>query len=328
MLTPEQIERRRNGLGGSDAAAAVGLSRYKTPLQLYLEKTSTGTIPPQTFTEHLHFGSMLEDLIAREYARRTNTKVQRSKTTHKHKIYPWMIAHVDRIVVGEQKILECKNVSEYAHRKSWGEEGSDEIPPEVYCQVTHYMCVLDMRSADVAAIVGGNRLKIYHVEYDPKIADALIDGEHVFWKHVVDLTPPAPMTLEDIDELYGQDDKADLYTHPDKPVRIMVERYAQARRQLLAAKEQLEQCEQEIKLDMAGYARLVDSTTQQVLVTWKQSKDGKVFDLEKFRREFPQLASMYEKTRPGARRFIVCHDQPKRDDTHLRNAIEDYFGEA
>src|SRR5690349_22686234 len=85
------LSARRSGVGGSDAAAALGLSKFKTPYQLWLEKTRLLEPDDLDAVERVHFGRIMEDIIAREYARRNGVKVRRRKQIIRHPKYPWMI---------------------------------------------------------------------------------------------------------------------------------------------------------------------------------------------------------------------------------------------
>ncbi|ADG20360.1 phage-type endonuclease [Paraburkholderia atlantica] len=176
---------RQAGIGGSDVAAALGLSRYKTAFQLWAEKT--GRLEPENLddVERIRFGNLMEEIIAREYARRNDVKVQRRNSIIAHPKYPFMRANVDRVVVGARRGLECKNVDGMAFRfGEWGEPGTDQVPDEYLLQCHHYMVVLDYPEWHLAACVGGNSLRTYIIERDAETEEMLIEQEHAFWQHV------------------------------------------------------------------------------------------------------------------------------------------------
>ena len=179
------LAERQIGVGGSDAAAALGMSRYKTAYQLWAEKT--GRLEPENLddVERIRFGNLMEEIIAREYSRRNDVKVQRRNASLTHPKYPFMRANVDRIVVGVRRGLECKNVDGLAFRYGeWGEPGTDQVPDEYLLQCHHYMTVLDYPEWHLAACVGGNSLRTYIIERDPATSEMLIEQEHAFWQHV------------------------------------------------------------------------------------------------------------------------------------------------
>ncbi|CAM5208732.1 hypothetical protein CDEN61S_03791 [Castellaniella denitrificans] len=117
----EWLEVRKTGIGGSDAAAAVGLSPYKSPLELWLEKTGRdATLPkpdPQDTTEPVYWGTLLEPIVAASYTQQTGRKVRKVNAVLQHPQHPWMLANLDREVIGggSVQILECKTAGELAH---------------------------------------------------------------------------------------------------------------------------------------------------------------------------------------------------------------------
>lgn len=199
---------RMGYLGGSDAAAAVGLSKWQPAYELWLEKTGQ-LVPkderPQEVAERLEWGNEMEAAIGRVYSRRTGFKIQRKaqETGIRSKEFPFMLAHVDYVVVGQRRGMDCKNVGGiyYAQSDEWGEPGSDQVPTHIYLQAQHYMAVLDYELWDIAALVGGNNLQIYTVPRDSGVIADLTAGEVEFWKMVETKTPPPldydhPRTLE------------------------------------------------------------------------------------------------------------------------------------
>ncbi|KVS50668.1 endonuclease [Burkholderia cepacia] len=182
---------RRTGIGGSDAAAALGESPYQTPYELYLDKL--GLAPPREETERMRMGRRLEAVIADEYALTRVVKLRRRNQPVRHPKYPWMLASPDRLVEGQRLGLEAKSVDPAAFRfGEWGDEGSDQVPTHYLLQVCHYMCVLDYARWDLAALVGGNHLRVYTIHRDVELEEMLIEREHAFWQHVERREPPEP----------------------------------------------------------------------------------------------------------------------------------------
>jgi putative phage-type endonuclease len=198
--TPEE---RRTGLGGSDAAAALGLSPWQTPLDLWEQKT--GLAPPVEQTEPMLWGQLLEDVIRREYARRTGYEVRPVQDLIRHPARPWMFAHVDGEIAGGQAILEVKTTRT---AQGWGEPDTDEIPLHYLLQVHHYLAVTAAEVCDVAVLIGGSDFRLYQVARDIEIEQRLIEGEAAFWAQVTKGVPPAPLTLEDAVRRWGHFDAA------------------------------------------------------------------------------------------------------------------------
>jgi len=187
MDRKQWLEERRKGIGGSDAAAVAGLSRYRTPIQVYMEKL--GLIDPPEENEAMYWGKKLEDLVADEFSVRTGLKVRRKNAILKHPEYPWMLANVDRLIVGKREGLECKTTSSYK-ASEWD---GDEIPWEYAIQCYHYMAVTGFDAWWIAALIGGNRFLYKRIERDEGIIDNLIKIESDFWhNHVLKGIPPEP----------------------------------------------------------------------------------------------------------------------------------------
>lgn len=137
MSRDEWLIERRKGIGGSDASIILGLNKWKTPFELWLDKT--GQVPvSESQSEAAYFGSLLEDIVAKEFEIRSGKKVRRKKAILRHPEYNFILANVDRMIVGEKAILECKTTSAY-NLKEWEDE---EIPESYIVQVQHYLGVL------------------------------------------------------------------------------------------------------------------------------------------------------------------------------------------
>ena len=129
---------RRKGIGGSDAAAVVGLSRYSSPLDIWLQKTRRKPATPDN--EAMHWGRLLEPVVREEFIRRTGLTVKECPYLMAHKDYPFMLANVDGIVSekdGTKAVLEIKTTNSFTTAK----DSEDGLPVEWYCQVQHYLAV-------------------------------------------------------------------------------------------------------------------------------------------------------------------------------------------
>jgi putative phage-type endonuclease len=194
MSEADWLKLRHTGIGGSDGATVMGLNQYKTPYELYPEKT--GQIEADDLSDNaaVHFGNVLEDVVATEYAERTGQKVTRSNMFYRDKEFDFLIANIDRKVVGAKKILECKTAGQYMSDQ-WGPgnkdgELDDTVPMPYLIQCTHYMAVLEVEECDLAVLIGGRDLRIYTIRFDHDLWHTLLDAYVKFWTCVETRTPP------------------------------------------------------------------------------------------------------------------------------------------
>jgi putative phage-type endonuclease len=192
-LTDAQREIRK--VGGSDVAIILGLSPFKTELELYHEKRGTLDLVDFSDNEPVEAGNVLEDGIAELAERRMSrawgrtVKLRRSNRTIIKPQWPWLTIHIDRDVVGEDRGVECKNVGARAAR-DWGKEGTDDIPTYYLPQVHTYMLVMNYPVWTVAAYFGGAEMRLYEIERSALWDELIIDRTKEFWQRVVDGHPP------------------------------------------------------------------------------------------------------------------------------------------
>jgi len=186
MLTTEQEAERKKGIGGSDAAAALGLSKLKTSRQLYHEKR--GEIPEGEYDAEVRWwGNQLEPIVRQRYAEKTGFTVLLPKDTLWHPVHKFMCAHIDGYVDTPRRGYEGKTAY---HSTGWGSEGTDEIPTEYLIQVQHYMAVTALPVFDVACLIG-RKFAYYEVPADPELQEMIIEGERDFARRLEEGDPPA-----------------------------------------------------------------------------------------------------------------------------------------
>ena len=182
----EWLKLRKKGIGGSDAAAVAGLNKWKSPIQVYMEKLDEA---PEVVRneESMYWGNVMEDIVAHEFSRRTGLKVRRRNAILKHPKHEFMLANVDRLIVGRKEGLECKTASEYA-KEEWKD---DEIPVAYLLQCQHYMAVTGYDAWWIAVLIGGNKFVYKRIERDDELINYLIEIEKNFWEsHVLKGIPP------------------------------------------------------------------------------------------------------------------------------------------
>lgn len=137
MLTKEQIANRVNFIGASDCSGVLGLSHWESPLSIWGYKTKLLEPPDLSDVLAVELGNELEDFVARRFEKETGKKVERVDETLFHPKFTFIGANLDRIVVGEDAVLECKTTSAWKE-KDWVDE---EIPQEYILQVLHQLAV-------------------------------------------------------------------------------------------------------------------------------------------------------------------------------------------
>ena len=265
-MTPSRAEflaRRKQGIGGSDVAAVLGVSPYRTPYQIWLDKT--GQAPEREETEILHFGQVLEQVIADEFVRRNGVKVQKRNAMYRHKDHPELVANIDRYIVGG-RILECKTCNAFAADK-FGKDG-DSVPDEYLLQVQHYMHITGIHEAVLAVLIGGNQYRQFELMYDWSLAEFAAAKCVEFWqKYVLTNTPPPATEHDDLAEYYTAKPGACINASPE-----MVDLIADAKAkkaEVKALEKELDSICFEIK-KFAGNNEIITMPGGKPLATWKQ----------------------------------------------------------
>lgn len=300
---------RKQGIGSSDAGAAVGLNPYKSQLELWLEKTGRdATLPkidPHDEESPAYWGNVLEPIVAWHYSKRTGKKVRRINAVLQHPDpeLPWMLANIDREVNGadDVQILECKTAGINGARL-W-KEG---VPEYVQLQVMHQLAVTGKQAADVAVLLGGQHLEIYRIERDEQMIARLIELERKFWHYVQTDTPP-PVDGSASSEaalrcLYPQDNgrTVDFSANAGLAATYLE---LKAVRQSITAKESRESQLKQILLQAMGEATRAQFSNG--FISWKRSKDSTVLDVERLLKEKPYLQVRFSKRKEGSRRFLI-----------------------
>ncbi len=215
-LTQEQRAARLGYLGGTDAAAVMGLSRYKSPVGLWAEKT--GAVVPNDRSQDLPIlvGEMLEDVVARLYTIKTGQKLERVNEVQRHKKFPFLCAQIDRRIVGTKMIFEAKSASAYKIDE-WNE---NDVPSEYILQGLHQLMVTGADACIIACLIGGNVDFVFKtIERDEDMIRELEEREVAFWnENVLGKKMPA-VTAHDAGTLAAlfpqKEEEGDPITFPD-----------------------------------------------------------------------------------------------------------------
>lgn len=296
------LAERQTGLGASDVSAILGYNDYRTPVQVFMEKT--GQLPSDDSSMRLRFGQHNEEFVAREYTEATGLRVQRFNPMLRHREFPCVIGHVDRLVIppgqkvaahkGEirtDKGLEAKTVDSYVYRYSgeWGEPGTDQCPTIYIIQSAIYMALTECPYWDLAALIGAGSqpLAIYPLRRDLDLEEELLRRSAEWWqKHVVAGVAPDPVNEDDVALLHPQAQKTEPVVATDE----ILFHVARLRRCKQAAKH-LEAVESQHALAVKRFMGDADTLVapDQVgakkpakLVTWGNRKARTTFDLMEF----------------------------------------------
>lgn len=297
-MTREEWERARQGsVGGSDAAAIVGLNDYASPYSLWAEKT--GRVIPEDISqrEAVRLGNDLEDYVAHRFAEATGKKVVRKNAIIKNDQYPWAHANVDRLVVGEDAGLEIKTTSALSLKAFKG----GDYPPRYYAQCLHYMAVTGRRKWYLAVLVLGIEFRVFEILWDDDEIAALMDMEKDFWECVESGVPPMVAGTEaDEDTLQaiyptGNGESVALFGRS-----LDLEHREALKAQIKALEQQVALIDQQIQQDMGAAEVARDGLWK---VTWRNCSRS-TFDRKRFEADHPGMIEAYMKT-SASRRFEV-----------------------
>ena len=295
----EWLKWRKRGIGGSDVSCLLGINKWKSEIELWLDKTNQTNEPPVE-NEAMTWGTIMEPIIRNHFAEVTGKTVVELKAMLQHPEYPFMLADVDGITVddkGNPAILEIKTASEYK-RSEW-EEG---VPAYYQTQVQHYLCVTGIQKAYVAVLVGGNSFKIYEVDADPEIQDMLIAVEKNFWNKVQNMIRPemdgSDAAKNLLDSLYRGGVEEQIVM-PEKAIEY-VDAYIEACAEEDNAKAKKQEASNHIKEIMGDYDK---ATCLGHSISWKPVSSERL-DTKALKEQEPEIYAKYVKT-TVARRFTL-----------------------
>lgn len=295
---PEEWMRiRKQYLTGTDAGAVCGMNPYKSAMQVYLDKTSPEIETMDT--EAMRLGRDLEDYVASRFMEASGKKVRRANAMYVNEQNPFMLANVDRLVVGERAGLECKTASPYSSDR-W-KDGN--IPEWYYLQCQHYIKTLEMDGWYLAVLIFGKGFQFIYIERDEEMLRYLVSIEKDFWEnHVKAGVMPSPDGSKGADELIQK-----YFRNREGIIRLNGFDEQIARRNELAGlikKMQTEQkaIEQELKLYL-GKEQAQVGISERFRVTWTEFESQRI-DTERLKREQPEIYRNYSKVQKSSRLSI------------------------
>lgn len=310
MSREEWLAERHKGIGGSDAAAVLGLSPWRSPVDIWLDKT--GRAAPKEETEAMRIGTELEGFVARRYCKEKGREVRRHNFMLRRGC---LLGDIDRLVVpvGAKEaahqgkirtdtILECKTTS-----MDW----PDGVPAYYVAQVQHYMglCPAEVVHADVAALfLTRKHFEVFRIERNEEdIADMFAVLADWWARYVETDTPPPPRDEADCKALWARS-KSGKSVDADEAARQLVADYAAAAKAAKEAEDTAAQIKDALCAFMGDAEILADPATGKPLVTWKSGKETSRTDWKAVAAALApsaELIAMHTASAPGARRFLL-----------------------
>ena len=274
---------RMQYIGGSDIAAIMSQSRWKTPYRLWAEKTGKIQMPDLSNVEAVEMGTRLEQFVADLFSEKTGKSVRKAPKTYSHPDYSYLVAHVDRLITGTDELLECKTCSAYKL-----EEWENKIPKEYILQVIWYLGITGRKRGWIACLIGGQKFVYMQIDFDEELFNLMVEKAVKFWNMVQNKIPPLILPEDDevLGEIYSEhtDDMMVLQDLNDRiaylqEIKMHIEEMSKEKREI----------ETELKSVIANKAGF---TTDRYKVTWK-SQISRRIDTELLKTEYPDLVQKY-----------------------------------
>lgn len=277
----EWLKLRSQYIGGSDAAAVVGMNAFSSPYSLWAEKT--GKTPGFSGNLATEVGTYLEEFVAQKFAEETGKKVRKCNYSFLNSQYPFAIANIDREIVGEDAGLEIKTTDTLNLKKF----KNGEYPANYYCQCVHYMAVTSKKKWYLAVLIGNKEFKWFTIERDEAEIAALMGAEKDFWECVKNNTPPAidgsKATTESIKTIYAESNNestVDLMAYKKE-----LELYSALGQQIKELQTQQDEAANRIKEFMGESS---GGHCDGFKVSWG-SRSRKTFDVKSFAEAHPDI---------------------------------------
>lgn len=295
----EWLKYRKMGIGGSDVAAILGISRWRSAIDLWLDKTNQ-TNDTIEENEAMEWGNIMEPVIRSHFAKVTGKKVVEVHAMLQYPKYPFMLADVDGITTddkGNPAILEIKTASEYK-RGDW----EDGVPAYYEIQVQHYLFVTGLKKAYVAVLIGGNSFRIFEVDADTEVRKMLVAVEKDFWNKVQNMIRPgidgSDAAKNLLDKVY-KGGRTEQIVLPEQAIEY-VDRYIEAAAEEDCAKAKKQEAANHIKDFMRDYEK---AECLGYTISWKPVSSERL-DAAALKENEPEVYKKYVKT-SMSRRFTV-----------------------
>ncbi len=276
MLTDEQRARRHKGIGASDTPIIMGYSSYKTPYQLYLEKT--GVIDgEEDITEQQYWGNALEPLIIKRFSEENNVEVTFPDTVY-HPDHPYIFANLDGWIPSENAIVEAKCANSF-QRKEWDMALTDGIPLIYLIQIAKQCVITNASRGYCAVLIGGMEYKQFVYERDAQLEHIIVQSDIDFWNCIQNKIEPDPINTADC--------RLKFPTPSPEKIAASTFKTENALSGLMDIKlriKELTEIEDQHKMHLMshmGKAEYLMGREGELLATWKANKKGtRVFNIK------------------------------------------------
>lgn len=290
---------RKTYIGGSDVAAILGLSPWKSAFMLYQEKIGEFEEEVTPAKEKL-FGRgkrwepiVVEMLVDELRGRGHDVEIIAQNQRYTDPEHSFLRAEIDLElrIDGEEVNGEAKTVNPWA-AKDWGDEDSDEIPIYYAAQVMHGLMVKPRNRAVVAALTGfDDKPRIHWITRDEETIAGIRAREIEFWERIQSRTPPEPATADDVKWLYQRD--AGTIAEADDALVSLCQQLKDIKVDIKTMEAREELIATQIKLAMAEAATLLYAGKP--IATWKTQSTRRV-DLKALEAAHPDIAEQFRKT--------------------------------
>lgn len=281
----EWLAMRRKGIGSTDASVITGHNDYKTPYQLWLEKTQGVETPDN---EIMRLGREFEDVVAKMYAEDNGVTVDGVNLFFRHPAHEYVCASIDRIVHGDARgdgLLECKTTVSQVHR-TW----NGDLPIVYFIQAQYQMLVTGFTWCDVSVLVLDTRKTYtYNVTADP-VVQAHILGKVTDWwnRHIIDGVEPMP-DVTDIAKMPTSEETATA----DDTTQAAITVYRDVSAKIKALQAQKDEAADVIKGAFGTASELVAGGA--TVATWKAATRTTIDD-KALAKQFPDAYTATAKT--------------------------------
>ena len=297
-IEPAQHDRRKY-LGGSDVAAVLGISPWRTPLDVFMDKVGAARdeSPDPGRERVLNRGKRMEPYVLDLLAEETGLRITGRGNRYIDREHDFIAAEIDaEAATGEN--IEIKTVSPFKARE-WGDEQTDAIPVHYTAQAMHGLMVTGAEVCVFGVLIGGDDFRVYRVVRDDETIAAIRAREVAFWQHVVTGVAPEPSTASDIARMFDRD--AGTCVEADADTFADCQRLRALKASIKASSEEADALEERIKLAMRDAATL--TFDGKLLATWK-TQTARRFNQRAFTEAHPDLAEQF-KTASDSRVFRI-----------------------